>query len=105
MDAEVVRQLGVERADEEPPLAQEHRLAVQCREDINAGTRILNPRRADEDPAQRLGVTGELDVGLKARDLFSVRIPPDGDVLLSEVVSVEEDHPGARAEHRPVEAP
>jgi hypothetical protein len=69
VDAEVVRQLGVERADEEPPLAQEHRLAVQCREDLNAGTCILNPRRADKDPAQRRGVTGELEVGLEARRL------------------------------------
>ena len=59
MDAEVVRQLGVERADEEPPLAQEHRLAVQCRRGprrrhphpSTRGARMKTPRSGSGSPA------------------------------------------------------
>ena len=54
-------------------------------------------------PAQRLVVAGELEVGLEARDLPPVGVARDLEVEHAEVVAVEQDHPGARAEHRPGE--
>ena len=37
VDARVVRQLRVERRDEHVPVAQEHRLAVELRQDLDVG--------------------------------------------------------------------
>src|SRR5690242_3722460 len=65
----VVGQLGVERRDEHPAVAQQHRLAVELGQHLDAGARLGHPRRADEDPAQRLGLAGQLEIGLEARDL------------------------------------
>ena len=103
MDAKVVRELGVEGADEEPSLPEQHGLAVQLGEDLDGGTGLVDARRPDEDPAKGLGVAGELQVGLEARDLPPVGVPPDGDVHEAEVLPVEEDHPGAGPEYRPLE--
>ena len=41
--ARVVRQLGVERRDEEPPVAREHRLAVVLGEHLDVGARARAP--------------------------------------------------------------
>jgi hypothetical protein len=80
-------------------------LAVELGEDLDARACIGDARSADEHPTQRLVLPGDLEIRLEARDLAAVGIPPDRDVHQSEVVAVEEDHPGARAEHRPVETP
>ena len=80
MDARVVRQLGVERRDQEAPLADEHGLAVQLRQHLDVGAGLAHARRADEDAAQRLVVAGELEVGLEARDLPAVGVAVDVDV-------------------------
>ena len=54
MDARVVGQLRMERGDEEPSLARQHRVAVDLREHLDVRPCLLDPRRADEDGAQRL---------------------------------------------------
>src|SRR5437763_258661 len=67
--ARVVGQLGVERGDEHAALAQQHRLAVELGQHLDAGSRLGNARRSDEDPPERLVLAGQLEVGLEARDL------------------------------------
>src|SRR5919106_14575 len=51
--AEIVRQLRVERRDEEATLPQQHRLPLVLGEDLHLRTVRDHPRRADEDAAQR----------------------------------------------------
>src|SRR6186997_2324487 len=63
--ARVVGQLRMERRDEDAPVAQEHRLAVERRDDLHVGARLGHARRADEDAAQRQLVADELEVGLE----------------------------------------
>src|SRR5438105_11532705 len=55
VDAGVVGQLRVEGGDEEAPLPQEHRLAVELGEHLHRA-HVAHPGRADEDAAQRLGL-------------------------------------------------
>src|SRR4051794_28090464 len=57
----VVRQLRVERRNEDPALAREHRVPVDLGENSDAGTSLGDPRRADEDRRERLGITHDLD--------------------------------------------
>src|SRR5437016_12160418 len=45
--ARVVRQLRVERRDEEAALPHEHRIAVVCRKDLHLGAGVEHARRAD----------------------------------------------------------
>src|SRR5438552_5387361 len=52
--AGVVGQLRVEGGDEEPSLSRQHRVAVERREHLDIRPRLFEPRRADEDGAQRL---------------------------------------------------
>src|SRR5438876_375590 len=61
MHARVVRQLRVERRDEEAPLPQQHRLAVVLGQHLDLGAEVADARRADEDPP--LGSTVELRPG------------------------------------------
>src|SRR5438477_10780079 len=68
VDARVVGQLRVKRGDEDATLAREHRVAVDLGEDLDAGAGLLDPRRADEDAAQRLA-HADLEVGLDAAHL------------------------------------
>src|SRR5438477_4558358 len=99
----VVGQLGMERGDEEPALAREHRMAVDLGEHLDVGADVLDPRRADEDGAQRRALPRQIEVGLERRDLAAERVTPHLEIDEPEVVPVEHDHPGAGAEHRPVE--
>src|SRR5436189_1619000 len=69
VDARVVRELRVERRDEDPPLPCAHPPPVVLREHLDVRPRLVDPGRADEDAAQRLVLAGELEVGLEARDL------------------------------------
>src|SRR5439155_27124214 len=105
VDARVVGQLGVERGDQEAPLAKQDRLAVELGEDLHLGAHLDNARRADEDAAQRLVLLLESEIGFEARDLPAVSISLDGEVDEAEVVAVEEDHAGASPEDRGAEAP
>ena len=103
MDARVARQLRVERGDDEPPVAQQHGLAVELGEHFDVRPRVLHARSADEDAAQRRGVAVEREIGLEARRLAAVRVSLHLDVHEAEVVAVEDDHARARAEHRALE--
>src|SRR5215216_5965988 len=102
--ARVARQLGMERRDEEPPLAQKHRLAVQLREHLDARPDGAHAWRPDEDAAQRLLLAAQLQVRLETRYLAAVGVPLDLEVDEAQVVAVEQDHPGTGAEDRGREA-
>src|SRR5436305_13318023 len=93
-------QLGVERRDDEPPVADEHRFAVVLGEHLDVRADRPHAGRPDENAAQRHVVTGEIEVGFEARDLSAVCVPFDVDVDEREVVPVEDDHPRTRTEHR-----
>jgi hypothetical protein len=103
-DARVVRKLGMEGSDQEAALPEEHGLPVELREDIHAGAGGDHARCADEDAAQGSVLAGQVEVGLEAEDLPAVRIARDLDVDEPEVVAVEHDQAGARAENRLLEA-
>src|SRR5437016_423461 len=69
VDARVVRQLGVERRDEDSAVASEHRPALVLSDHVDPCACGLDPRGADEDPAERLRLARKIEVGLEARDL------------------------------------
>src|SRR4051794_37136040 len=98
VDTRVVRELGMEGRDHEPPVPDEHGLAVQLGQHLDALADVAHARRTDEDAVQRLA--GELEIGLEARDLAPVGVAVDVDVDQAEVRAVEDDHPGAGAEDR-----
>src|SRR5262245_38480832 len=106
VEPRVVGQLRMERGDEEAPLAREHRMPVDLRQDLDSLSDVFDPRRADEHGAQRprvpekLRQPGDVEVGLERRDLTSEGIAAHADVDEAQVVAVEHDHPGARPEDR-----
>ena len=59
VEPRVVGQLRMERGDEEAPLAREHRMAVDLGQHLDVRADLLDPRRADEDGAQRLALARE----------------------------------------------
>src|SRR3954467_4111832 len=63
-EACVVRELRMNRVDQEPPLARQHRPAVDLREHLRPRPDVLDPRRADEHRAHRLALAGDLEIGL-----------------------------------------
>ena len=67
VDASIVGQLRMEGGDEEPSLARQHRVAVDLRQHLDVRPGFLEPRRADEDGAQRLFPVPDLEIGLEAR--------------------------------------
>src|SRR5690242_10617185 len=87
----VVRQLRMERGDEDAAVAEQDRLAVELGQHLDAASSLGDARRADEDAAQRLGFARELEVGLEARDLPAVAVSPHLEVEHAEVVAVEQD--------------
>src|SRR6185436_9095269 len=95
----------MERRDKEASLPREYRMAVVLREHLDLRACVLDPRRADEDPAHRIYLTGELEVGLERVDLSPPRVALDLEVDEPEMVAVEDDHPGARAEDGTGELP
>src|SRR5689334_19352191 len=50
----VAGQLGMERRDEHPAVAEQHRLAVELGQHLDVRAGFRDPGRADEDAAQRL---------------------------------------------------
>src|SRR5439155_27166144 len=103
VDASIVGQLRMEGGDEQPSLARQHRMAVDLCEHLDVGSRLLEPRRPDEDGAQWLVAVTDIEVGLEALHLAAERVAPRPVVAEAEVVAVEDDHPGARAEDRVAE--
>src|SRR3954466_6556060 len=69
VDARVVRQLRMERGDEHAALARQHRMAVVLGQHLDARPGGLDPGRADEHAAQRLGLARQREIGLEARRL------------------------------------
>src|SRR5579884_21461 len=100
VDARVVGELRVEGRDEEPPLARQHRMAVDLREHLDVRPRLLQPGRPDEDRVDRLVAVADAELGLEALHLAAERVAPRPEVAEAEVVAVEHDHPGAGAEDR-----
>ena len=100
MHAQVVRQLGVERREQQAAVAHEHGLAVELAEHLDLRAEVADAWRADEDAAQRDLVAGEVDVGLEALHLPAERVAIDLEVGEVEVLAIEDDHPRARAEDR-----
>src|SRR3954470_12119022 len=58
----VVRQLRMERGDQDTALAREHAVAAVLGQQLDPRPRLLDPGRADEHAAQRLRVAAELEV-------------------------------------------
>ena len=98
-----LRQLGVERRDQHAAVAQQHWLTVALGEHLDAGPDVADTRRADEHPSERAVLAFDLQVRLEARNLAAVGVPLDLEVGQTEVRPVEQDHPRAGAEDRPLE--
>src|SRR5688572_30515517 len=97
---EIVRELGVERGEQQPSVAHEHGLAVELSEHFDPGPGIADARGTDEDTPERDLVVGELHVGLEAPHLASERVPVDLEIRNVPMLAVEDDHPGTRPEDR-----
>src|SRR5262249_22305781 len=69
VDAGVLRQLPMERGDEQAPLAGEHGVAVDLGEHLDIRAGLVEPRRADENGAQRLVAVADVEIRLEAVDL------------------------------------
>src|SRR6185436_10401416 len=65
----ILRQLGVERRDEETALAQQDGLAVVLGQRLHPAADVPDARRPDEDAPQRLVLPLEPQIGLEAGDL------------------------------------
>ena len=90
----------MERRDEDPAVAREHRMPVDLGEDLDVRARVLDPRRADEDRAHRLVAVADVEVGFERVHLAAERVPRGADVGEPEMLAVEHDHSGAGAEDR-----
>src|SRR5476649_1520878 len=62
-------QLRMERRDQEPALAREHRPPVYLGEHLDTRPDILDPGRADEHRTHWLDLAGHVEIGLERRDL------------------------------------
>src|SRR2546430_4624933 len=101
--ARILRQLGVERRHEDATVAHQHRLAPVLREHLDVLPHGTDPRRPDEDAAQRLGLPFEPKIRFEACDLAAVGVPVDLEVDEAEMVAIEDDHPRAGAENGTLE--
>ena len=101
MHAGLARDLGVEGDHEHVVLARGDGMALDRGQDLDAGAVLGQPRRADEDGAHRRPVDArDVEVLLEGADLAPERVALAQRVHAAEVLAVEHDHPGARAEHR-----
>ena len=103
----------MEGRSEEASLPDEDRVVIEAGEDLDLGTDLHDPRRADEDAAQRALVACEIEVCLEAAHLAPIAVAAHGDVERTQErlvghavdgVAREQDHPCARAEDRLREA-
>src|SRR3954469_16433333 len=74
VEPRVVGQLRMERRDEEPLLAREHRVPVDLREHLHPWSDVVDPGGADEDGAERLRLPLDCEVRLERRDLAAERV-------------------------------
>src|SRR5919108_3094421 len=89
----------MERAEQYVPLANRDRVIPNPRQDLDVGAVLLDPRRPDEHPANRVGTEpGHVELRLEARDLASERVAPGSDIDEAEMLTVAEDHPRAGPE-------
>jgi hypothetical protein len=98
----------MKRGDEDAALAQQDWIAVELRENLDLWTCLLYAGRADEDAAERLVLSRQLEVRLEAPDLAPVAVSAHDEVdsakeglVGNSVHSIprQEDHPGARPEN------
>src|SRR6478736_9405877 len=78
-------------------------MAVELREHLDVRPHVLEPRRADEDGAKRSLSIRNIKVRLEAVHLAAECVSSRPPVAEAEMVAVEDDHPGARAEDRAAE--
>jgi hypothetical protein len=78
-------------------------VAVDLGEHLDPRPRILEPRRPDEDGAQRFFAVSDVEVRFEAPHLATERIAPRPVVADAEMVAVEDDHARAGAEDRAAE--
>src|SRR6478735_2461621 len=69
VDPRVVGQLWMERGDEDPAFARQHRVSVDRGEHLHSFACLLDPRRTDEDRAERLLALPNVEIRLEAGDL------------------------------------
>src|ERR1700749_3698913 len=82
-------------------LADRHRMLADAAEDLHAGTVLGDPWGADEHRVHRAAVDPvQIDIGLERPDLAAERVAARRDVEDAEMLAVEHDHAGARAEDR-----
>src|SRR6187200_1719864 len=72
VDAGVVRELRMERGDQEPTLPEQDRIAVERGENLHPFADVGDAGSPDEDAAQRPCLILELEVRLEARHLAPV---------------------------------
>src|SRR5829696_1581244 len=77
-------QLRMECGDEDPALAQQYRIAVELREDLDLRARLLHAGRTDEDAAKRLVLSRQREIGLEAPDLPPVAVPAQDEIDCAE---------------------
>src|SRR5436190_22014009 len=102
MDSRVVGELGVKGAEQDTSLAHGDGASVDARQHLDLGAMLLDPRRPDEDGAQRVRAQAlDLKLRLEARDLTPEGVATRARIDQAEVVPVADDHPGAGAQDRP----
>ena len=100
VDAGLARDLRVEGDHEHVVLAGGDGMPVDLGEDLDRVAVLGQPRRADEHRAHRRAVDPrDVEVLLERADLAAERVAHAQRVHAAEVLAVEHDHPGARAEH------
>lgn len=100
MQARLPSELGVKGERQHVALTDRDRVPVDLGEDLDVGTAIGDPRRPDEDGADRISFDpGNLEFGLEGPQLPSERVTLRRDVEDPEVAAVEHDQARARAEH------
>src|SRR6476659_8645758 len=85
VDAQVVRELRMEGREQKASLANEHRLAVECPDHLDAVPVLANPVRPDELAADRTHVGRQEVVCFEAADETAERVPDDDQVHEIEV--------------------
>ena len=109
VEAPVRRQLGMEGGRHDAALADEHGVILVPGQHLDGRADGLHPRGPDEHAVERLVEALDVEIGLEAVELAAVAVALDGDVEGTEAALVgaavvdlrgQQDHPGARAEHR-----
>ena len=89
---------GMERREQQSPVAHEHGLAVELTEHLDTLAEAANAWRPDEHAVKRDLVSGQVDVRLEASHLPSEGISIDDEIGDIEMLAVEHDHPGTGPE-------